>query len=110
MTMIVKIMSGENLADNDPHKLFQIYSGVKSFHPCVQRDPTKPDDPPYCYLRLYIEDVGKTLEVPGFVEHESTVDVSGNVYVMNEAGKTIATWTPPHVDKITGYPTNAPVD
>ncbi|AXQ68327.1 hypothetical protein HOT99_gp290 [Caulobacter phage CcrBL10] len=94
MTLIVKIMSDENLPDTDPSKRFSLYAGVKSFHPIVQ-EPEVAGGKPYCYLRLYIADPVKTAAVPGFVEHETCVDVDGNVYVMNEAGKTIATWTPP---------------
>ncbi|AFU87651.1 hypothetical protein CcrKarma_gp134 [Caulobacter virus Karma] len=94
MTLIVKIMSGEDLPDTAPEKRFTLHAGVKSFHPVVQ-PPEAPGGQPYCYVRLYIADPVKTAAVPGFVEHEVTVEAPGNVYVMNEAGKTIATWTPP---------------
>jgi hypothetical protein len=82
MTLIVKFMSAENsLNDDDKVKSFRLVTGVAdiSFHRndgVPVYDMTRPPHVPY----------GDAITEHG--------DVQGDVYVMNEAGKTIASFSP----------------
>lgn len=76
MSLIVKIMSGEDVPDDDPRKQFRLFAGVREAH--FSRRPT-----------------GKaniSLQFTQNREEGCSFDVDGNIYVMNEAGKTIATY------------------
>lgn len=75
MSLIVKIMSDENLADDDSRKSFELFTDVKNveFH----RRPGAP-------IAAMIFSAGSVLggEYP----------MLGNAYVMNENGKTVASF------------------
>lgn len=74
MTLIVKIMSGENLPDDDTRKSYTLHTGVASveFH----RRPGAP------VAAMCFGDAIVPLEFP----------LEGNVYVMNEAGRTVSSF------------------
>lgn len=82
--LIVKIMSSENLPDDDPRKSFALYGNVASVTWVRQGE--------YCFARMYVRDDVKTSAVPGFSEHEVLHDVTANAYVMNERGKTVGSF------------------
>lgn len=72
--LIVKIMSPEDLPDDDTTKAYELIAGV--------RRVIMPDE----------EGGVMTLEIEGLSELEGRYP-QGNVYVMNEAGRTISTFT-----------------
>lgn len=84
--LTVKIMSEENLADHDTRKGFKLYQ-------CDQchfyRQPPKTEDGPKIPV-VEIEYVDRSGETP--VEMTRNIFLSGNAYVMNESGKTIASF------------------
>jgi len=84
MSLIVKIMSGEDTADHDTRKSFIIHAGVKSA--VFERLPAfegggAPSLPERPWLTLMF----------GGDDSES-FEPRGNVYVMNDSGKTIASY------------------
>lgn len=83
--MIVKIMSDENVPDDDPRKSYLLYGNVSS----VTWNRAADDS---VTARMYIRDDVKTATVPGFSEHEVYAEVPANAYVMNQNGKTISTF------------------
>lgn len=85
-------MSAQEGPDNSIYKPFTIIDKVKSYSCHTNREDGKA---PYNYIRLWIEDITKTSEVSGFVEHQTFHDAEGTVYIMNDSGKTIASWLPP---------------
>lgn len=106
--LIVKIMSGENLPDSDPRKTFHLIAGVHEvhFHPggtwvpdhealraaladLGAKVPTGKPEPKYHDPQIFLN-LGPSRE-PSIHKFDGSL---GNVYVMNEAGKTIATHTP----------------
>lgn len=87
MTLIVKIMSDDNLPDDDSRKTYTMYGNVQSVSWVRQGDD-------YCFARMYIRDDVKTAAVQGFSEHEVRADIGSNcnAYVMNDRGKTIGSF------------------
>lgn len=83
--LIVKIMSTEEYFDDDPRKTYMVYGNVASVGWIRNTDGS-------CMARMYIRDETKTVEVSGFSEHEVLVDVPAYAYVMNERGKTVASF------------------
>lgn len=85
MSLIVKIMGAENAPDDDPRKTFQLHTGVIATA-FLRRSENEPDAPP--------ASVCLTFEPRSPVNEPwtGTFPVHGNVYVMNEAGKTIASF------------------
>ena len=84
MTVIVKMMSGENAPDSDTRKLFILFTDVYGVH--FKRDDNGVPSMELTFAKGYHTD-----------ERENTLyteefDVTGNVYVMNEAGKTISSF------------------
>jgi hypothetical protein len=74
--MIVKIMSGEDAADEDVRKLYMLVSGVKEVK-FVRRLSPNP-----CAIASIVRDDGVIYDE----------EVHGNVYVMNDAGKTVSSF------------------
>ncbi len=74
--MIVKIMSGQDMPDDDPKKRYTIHDDVADAH---FREGT---DIEPCWVDLVLRD-GSRISIP----------VGGNVYVMNDAGKTVSTFS-----------------
>lgn len=87
MSLLLKIMSNENIPDNDSRKTFNLYADIVSAHFNRHEDGS-------ATAHLWVREPVKTAEVPGFVEVEKYVDVTGNCYLMNDNGKTIATFCP----------------
>lgn len=88
--LIVKIMSPEGTNDTDPRKGFALHAGVIEAH-FERRGDGNSDDPktftqPWLTLRFSRKTDDR--EVDDAVSFEPL----GNVYVMNEAGKTIASY------------------
>jgi hypothetical protein len=80
--MLIKIMSSQDLPDTANDKLFELFSDVVTFD--IQRDgPTL--DYPVCYIRQ------RHHKEPG--DHVAR-RLFGNVYIMNDDGKTIETFYP----------------
>jgi len=87
MTMIVKFMSSENrVADNDNRKSFRIVADV------IDIDFNRNDKGTPIYTMV------RPPALPGGDCIVEASDVIGDVYVMNEAGKTIATFNPGKID------------
>lgn len=78
--MLLKIMSGEDVPDSDPRKLFQLHDGVLSvrFH---RPGPEEGEDEPAL--------AETTFKIGG----NETFDVPSNAYIMNEQGKTVASFS-----------------
>ena len=89
--LIVKIMSDENLPDDDARKTYMVYGNVASVAWIRHSDGS-------AMARMYVRDETKTAEVQGFSEHEVLADVPANAYVMNERGKTVASFCAPLSD------------
>lgn len=77
MSLIVKIMSGEDIADDDSRKQHRLFYGVTSIHFERLADGVTP------YLSLGF---GPPSDA-GF--DGLAFEPNGNVYVMNEAGRTV---------------------
>ena len=96
--MIVKLMSGEDLADEDSRKSFRLIAnvveveferaenahGVLTAYAVVTRNDDDPEDSP------------------------EAIELDGTVYVMNQAGKTVATFGPASPDSDLGVVATAP--
>lgn len=85
MSLIVKFVHGANRPDDEESQPFSIYTDVTSAH-----FPPKDSG----IARLQVREPVKTALVPGFVENEVNVEITGPVYVMNESGRTIAVHRP----------------
>lgn len=83
--LIVKIMAGDGLPDDDPRATFMLFADVRSVTFTRAADGS-------CMARMYVLDEVKTATVPGFSEHEVNADVRGNVYVLNDRGRTVETF------------------
>lgn len=82
MALIVKIMSDEDTADTDSRKSFTLHSGVKSA--VFERLPaTANKGEPEMLERPWLTLIFGSDEAESF-------EPRGNVYVMNESGKTVA--------------------
>lgn len=79
MSVIVKIMSDQNLADDDSRKSHILVTGVASVE--FLRHPA-------ALVCLNFNDGREGYSIPA----------NGNVYVMNEAGKTVSSFNPGAVD------------
>ena len=78
--MLLKIMSNENLPDDDNRKAFRLYSGVSQVEFQKVGHPTSTDEPA-AYAHVLWENG----------ESES-LRLGANAYVMNDAGKTVASF------------------
>lgn len=89
MSLIVKIMSAENLADDDTRKSYQLLTEVAYVSFC-----RNPGAPIAC-----VSFSGDGAEDGRLVEYA----LEGNVYVMNENGKTISSFgcAPPDESELT---------
>ena len=96
MTLIVKIMSAEDTADSDTRKTHRLFAGVDD----VEFGRQGPDEPPVVHLRFKPEFRDAEAEV-------LTIALAGNVYVMNEAGKTISSFGCAPIVYAAGEPTEA---
>lgn len=74
--MYVKIMSDENCPDSDSRKAFRLLSNVVSVIFNRAPEAPEPSDIPHAYITF------ADLQTEAFELH-------GNVYIMNDAGKTI---------------------
>lgn len=83
MSLIVKIMSAEDTADSDTRKGFLLHSGVRFAN--FERIGTGADEVDRQRPWLTLHFVDPTAESLSF-------EPRGNVYVMNEAGKTVASY------------------
>lgn len=83
--LIVKIMAGDGLPDDDPRATHTCYGSVASATFNRREDGS-------CFARMYVRDEVKTAEVSGFSEHEVLADVPANAYVMNDRGKTVSSF------------------
>lgn len=75
MSLIIKLMSDEDAPDQDTRKSYRLFTGVTSAS--FSRDESGAG-----IMMVHFE----------AKEDEETFDVIGNVYVMNEAGKTISSF------------------
>lgn len=82
MSLIVKIMSGENAPDDDSRKTYQLHTGVMSVA-FLRGSENEPDAPAAIVVTF---EPRAPLNEPT----TGTFAVYGNVYLMNEAGKTIS--------------------
>lgn len=80
MPLIAKIMSGENVPDDDPRKSHRLFEGLREVH--FER---KVDGTPWVTLRR------SGFHLDG-EDDATSFEPKGNVYVMNEAGKTVSTY------------------
>lgn len=92
--LIVKIMSAQDLPDDDPRKSYSLHGNVASVFWVREGDR--------CFARMYVRDDVKTSAVSGFSEHEVLADVPANAYVMNERGKTVGSFCANSVDPSAG--------
>ena len=78
--MLLKIMSNENLPDDDSRKSFRLYDGVRQveFH---KNSDQQSSDEPLAYAHVLWEN-GDSESLP----------MGANAYVMNDAGKTVASF------------------
>lgn len=86
MGLIVKIMHSADEFPGSSDEPHCIYGDVVSIH--------FPERGAAQIARMWVREPVKTALVPGFVEHERFVDLTGPTYVMNEAGRTISTFRP----------------
>src|SRR2546428_127771 len=84
MSFIVKMMSAENLADDHPHKAFRLFANVDFF------EPVKGEDGEVAGLYLGLSHHHR---IDGSEVNPVFLNVVGNVYVMNENGKTVASFS-----------------
>lgn len=82
--MYLKIMSAENAADSDLRKMFTLYAHVTSVE----------------FLRIDGRAVANTFFADG---DEEGFAVPGNAYVMNEDGKTVASFGSAVIPAAGGY-------
>lgn len=80
--LIVKIMSGEDTADTDSRKTHRLFAGIAD----VEFNRQGEGDQPVVHMRFKREFRDDEPEVV-------TIAFTGNVYVMNEAGKTISAFS-----------------
>ena len=107
MSLIVKIMSAENIPDDDPRKGYSLYPDVTGVHFFRQDGSDMAGEG--AMVRLYVREPIKTAMVPGFCENEKVAHVTGNVYVMNENGKTISSFgAAPYPYELAGRIATAP--
>ena len=78
MSLIVKMMSDENLADDDTRKTFILHTGVKH----IVFDRTMDGE---CYAHIWHEDAPLDGDCRRY-------RITANVYVLNEAGRTISSF------------------
>lgn len=85
MSFILKIVEGAGspVPSDNPHSLF---ADIVSVHFSRHTDGSAGA---LCQVREPV----KTAEVPGFCEVEKRVVFTGTAYVMNEAGKTVSSFT-----------------
>lgn len=88
--LIVKIMSPEGTNDTDPRKGFALHAGVIEAHFERRGDGTNPDPRTHTQPWLTLRFSRKTDDRE--VDDAISFEPLGNVYVMNEGGKTIASY------------------
>lgn len=86
MTLTVKMMGPEDAPDSDTRKTFRVWSDMSGV------DFSRPDGKTPIMRIAY-----KEIQDNDVVESIEDFEVTGNVYVMNEAGKTIATFGPANI-------------
>lgn len=102
-TLTLKVMHGLPCPDDDARHEHSLYAGLTAVSFYNQDDGSS-------YARVQWLDPVKTAEVPGYSEHEKIIQLSGNAYVMNEAGRTISAFTPGGVAKVFGGKTRLPAE
>jgi len=91
MTTYIKVMGDQDLPDSHPYKGFQMI--MLSDGDRFEFDPKPYSDLHYSQLRVFRQQRGESdLEMIQCEKHT----VFENAYVMNEMGKTIATFSAPH--------------
>jgi len=88
--LIVKIMSDEDTHDTDPRKSFMLHAGVIEAHFERRGDGTTADRRQHTQPWLTLRFSRKTGDRD--VDDAISFEPSGNVYVMNETGKTVASY------------------
>lgn len=88
--LIVKIMSDEDTHDTDPRKSFMLHAGVIEAHFERRGDGTTTDRQQHAQPWLTLRFSRKTDDRE--IDDAISFEPSGNVYVMNEAGKTVASY------------------
>ena len=78
--MLLKIMSPENAADDDSRKTFRLYGGVKSVE--FERESAEELGLANAFAHIVYDDDRMS----------ESIIVNGNAYVMNDAGKTVASF------------------
>lgn len=92
MSLIVKVMHTRNAVEGgNASAPFDLYGDVTSFH--IGDKPSFEDGS--VFLRIWQREPIKTALVPGFAENEKLIETRGTVYVMNDNGRTVATFEPP---------------
>jgi hypothetical protein len=85
MSLLLKIMSCEDAPDEDSRKTFCLYTDITSCH--FRRHPDGSAE-----AHVWCREPIKTAMVPGFVEIEKHIILTGNAYLMNENGKTVSSF------------------
>lgn len=85
MSLMLKVMHDDhlNLPDDDARRPFGIFTDIVSAHFTHDADGVG-------HAKLWVREPIKTAQVPGFVEVEKNVVITGNAYLMNEQGKTVS--------------------
>jgi hypothetical protein len=87
MTVSVKMMSGEDAPDSDTRKCYLLITNV--YNVKFARDPKTGKAEMELHFSKGYESVGD-VEAPAL--YTETILLTGNVYVMNEDGKTISSF------------------
>lgn len=101
--LIVKMMSGENAPDDDTRKAFRLITGVVDVRFDRQADDPNADTSPVPVMYVWYGDRQ---------ERPDAFCVAGNVYIMNESGRTVASFGPmplnPVPQTLTDYKDDGP--
>jgi hypothetical protein len=89
--LIVKMMSAEDAPDEDTRKTYRLITGVIDAR--FERDEEAGGPVMYVWYSSPDED------------RPSTFCISGNVYIMNEAGRTISSFGASEIPKVANPPT-----
>lgn len=86
--MYLKTMHGfdQNPGDSNAHS---VLADVTSCH-FVHNDASE------SFARCYVREPVKTADVPGFVEHERFISLTGPAYLIGDNGKTVSRFVPRH--------------
>jgi hypothetical protein len=86
MSFILKVMHTAEVSPVPSDNEFSLYADITSVH--FHRHPDGSAE-----AHLWVCEPVKTAVVPGFCEVEKRVSFTATAYVMNEAGKTVSTFT-----------------